>query len=618
MRKNLKKRLAMVLATAMVFSTPVAVNSTVADAATERAVPVFELSFENTLATGSAAYTESGIEFDNKGAEIVANPDDTDDKVIAFSAESDGSTKGDKYLTSKAGALKNIDFSGGFTISMDVKPTKLSCQGSDWTYIFAFGQNGDLDGKWNYLDGTIGLIARKGDPYEGYFPGSGWAEGNPLGGVKDGEPNPFDYFTTGEGAGKWSTLTYVYASDKISIYVNGVLTCQWDANGMDNIFGTANEGRFNLGTGISGFSESFVGYMDDVKVYNKALNADEVKIAATEIPLTVTDESIGVSEDKKTIDYSFKVQNAPADTEFEVSVTSGSAIVATGSAVKADNIYTYKYAPKSSGIYDFNITNVTVKDDKYYYLKGVAGKSFKAEVKDGLIISGSEEEKPGGNEPGGDNPPTTNPPTTNPPTSNPPTSNPPTSNPPTSNPPTSNPPATSQGTVKKVTVKAANQKAGTKTVYLKKGGKVTLTATVTGTGKFSKAVTWTSSKKAVATVSSKGVVKAKKAGTAKITVASKTDKTKKATITIKVSKKAKKNKKLTLKAKSKSLKKGKTYTVAIKSMTKGTTDAVTYKTSKKSVATVDKFGVVKAKKKGSATITVKCGKKSAKLKIKVK
>jgi uncharacterized protein YjdB len=53
-------------------------------------------------------------------------------------------------------------------------------------------------------------------------------------------------------------------------------------------------------------------------------------------------------------------------------------------------------------------------------------------------------------------------------------------------------------------------------------------------------------------------------------------------------------------------------------MTKGTTDAVTYKTNKKKIATVDKFGVVKAKKKGTAVITVKCGKKKAKLTIKVK
>ena len=70
--------------------------------------------------------------------------------------------------------------------------------------------------------------------------------------------------------------------------------------------------------------------------------------------------------------------------------------------------------------------------------------------------------------------------------------------------------------------------------------------------------------------------------------------------------------------KKKTLKKGKTYTVAIKSITKNTTEKITYKTSMKSVATVDKYGVVKAKKKGKATITVKCGKKKATLKLTVK
>lgn len=184
------------------------------------------------------------------------------------------------------------------------------------------------------------------------------------------------------------------------------------------------------------------------------------------------------------------------------------------------------------------------------------------------------------------------------------------------NPGTQNP--APKPTIKRVTVKAANQKAGVKTVYLKKGGKVTLTATVTGTGKFSKAVEWSSSKKSIATVSGKGLVKAKTAGTAKITVKSKANKSKKATITVKVLKKAVKNTKLKLKASKKTLKVGKTYTVAIKSITSKTTDAVTYKSSKSSIASVDKYGVVKAKKKGKATITVKCGKKSAKLAITVK
>lgn len=179
-------------------------------------------------------------------------------------------------------------------------------------------------------------------------------------------------------------------------------------------------------------------------------------------------------------------------------------------------------------------------------------------------------------------------------------------------------PPASTATVKKVTVKAANRKPGSKTVYLKKGGKVSLAATVTGTGSFSKGVTWKTSKKKVATVTSKGVVKAKAKGTAKITAVSKTDNKKKATITIKVSKKAVKNKKLKLKKTKLTLKRKKSYTIGIKSMTTKTTESITYKSSKKSVATVDKYGVVKAKKKGKATITVKCGKKKAKLKLTVK
>ena len=180
------------------------------------------------------------------------------------------------------------------------------------------------------------------------------------------------------------------------------------------------------------------------------------------------------------------------------------------------------------------------------------------------------------------------------------------------------PPNDNQTTAKvsKVTLKVPNRKVG-KTIYVKKGDKVTLKATVTGSGSYSKSVTWKSSKTKVATVKN-GKVTAKKAGTTTITATSKTDKSKKATIKIVVSKKAKKNKTLKISPTKKTLKKGKSLTIKIKKLTKKTTDKITYKSSKKSVATVDAYGVVKAKKKGKATITVKCGKKSAKLKLTVK
>ena len=73
-----------------------------------------------------------------------------------------------------------------------------------------------------------------------------------------------------------------------------------------------------------------------------------------------------------------------------------------------------------------------------------------------------------------------------------------------------------------------------------------------------------------------------------------------------------------LSATKKTLKKGKTYKLKVSKLAKG--DAVkSFKTSKKSVATVTSKGVIKAKKKGKATITVtlKSG-KTAKCKITVK
>ena len=129
-------------------------------------------------------------------------------------------------------------------------------------------------------------------------------------------------------------------------------------------------------------------------------------------------------------------------------------------------------------------------------------------------------------------------------------------------------------------------------------------------------VTYTSSKKKVAKVSATGVVKTQKTGTAKITIAAANGVKK--VVTIKVVKKEKVNKKLTLKKAKLSLKKGKTATISIKKMTSGTTSKLTYKSNKKSIATVDKYGVIKAKKKGKAVITVKCGKATKKIKVTVK
>ena len=66
------------------------------------------------------------------------------------------------------------------------------------------------------------------------------------------------------------------------------------------------------------------------------------------------------------------------------------------------------------------------------------------------------------------------------------------------------------------------------------------------------------------------------------------------------------------------LKKGEKLTLkpAIRPLT--SQDKVTYTSSNKKVATVSKKGVITAKKKGTVKITVKSGKKSYTVKVKVK
>lgn len=142
------------------------------------------------------------------------------------------------------------------------------------------------------------------------------------------------------------------------------------------------------------------------------------------------------------------------------------------------------------------------------------------------------------------------------------------------------------------------------TIYTK--GKTSTTITVVKndvTGK----VKFTSSNKKVATVTSKGVVKARKAGKTTITVKV-GNYTKKVVIQVK-------KPSLKLAKSSATIKKGKTVKIKATATPSG---KVTYKSSNKKVATVTAKGVVKGKKKGTATITVTSNGVSKKFKVKVK
>lgn len=170
-------------------------------------------------------------------------------------------------------------------------------------------------------------------------------------------------------------------------------------------------------------------------------------------------------------------------------------------------------------------------------------------------------------------------------------------------------------TVQKAAVKTTKITTTTKSLTLAKGAtykKLASSIAVTPVTSKEK-VTYSSSNKKVATVSSKGVIKAKKAGTAKITVKSGK---KKVVVTVKVT--GVKTTNLSGVPAAKNISKRKSFKIKAIATPKNTDEKITFKSSNKKVATVTSKGVVKGLKKGAATITVQSGSKKMTCKVTVK
>lgn len=162
---------------------------------------------------------------------------------------------------------------------------------------------------------------------------------------------------------------------------------------------------------------------------------------------------------------------------------------------------------------------------------------------------------------------------------------------------------------KKVTVKkvvSVDKLTGKKSITLAKGKKATLTTTVTvkPNKNANKKVTYKTSNKKVATVSKKGVIKAKKAGKATITVASKKNSKKKAKVSVKVV--AGQVKSVTVDKASVELKKNEKAEIVATVKTKGkkANKTLLWTSSDEKVATVTQTGVITAVAPGTAKITV--------------
>ena len=163
---------------------------------------------------------------------------------------------------------------------------------------------------------------------------------------------------------------------------------------------------------------------------------------------------------------------------------------------------------------------------------------------------------------------------------------------------------------KKTTVEVKKPALNVKKITL--GAKETFTLKVTnepgGTMKYS------SSKPKIVSVNSKGKLTAKKKGSSVVTVTMSDGRKLTCKVTVKNA-----PKKISLYKKTVSLKKGKTFQIKVKLPKNTASYKITYKSNKKSVASVDATGKIKARKKGKATITVTTfNKKKATLKVTVK
>lgn len=165
----------------------------------------------------------------------------------------------------------------------------------------------------------------------------------------------------------------------------------------------------------------------------------------------------------------------------------------------------------------------------------------------------------------------------------------------------------SQKPVVRLNVKSARMQRGKSTTAIKVSGLIA--------GDSIK--TWSSSKPSVASVTRKGKITAKKTGSARITVKTKLGAT--ATCKIKVVKGVVKTTKITANTKRVTLKKRKSFQLKITRKPITASDKITYKSSNSRIASVNRKGKIKARKKGRCQITIKTsGGKTQKIKVIVK
>ena len=305
MIKSFKKGLALVLAAAMVFSTPIAVNPTKADAA-ESDLPAAVATFDFT--------TEDGVTIDNTAA-------------------------ADKGIAIKDGSLVMTDSANYAKIENPLKG-KVT-EGATIEYDFTIA-NDAIDANIEY--GTVlGFetpnMAFSPMPYACYNGTDGWTD------IKGTLPK----------AGTKAHYTFVVTNDGIQMYVDGVEiknpTVTGDATFAKEKLGAAILKSINESSeayfGKGAFWGAAAGTLDNVKFYDSAMDSVQVYKAATgkDGRILVADPKISIVGKNLEISFSEGMYK-PDSVEVKVNDT----------VVEKDENGKYLYTPDKSGTYQYTIT----------------------------------------------------------------------------------------------------------------------------------------------------------------------------------------------------------------------------------------------------------------------
>ncbi len=224
---------------------------------------------QQSVSGDDGIYTENSITFVNRNevelveAPVVSGDDAERGKVLKFTHTKEGETDqgvkyttGDSCLTSESGAFSELDFTNGFTLSMEIYPEAQR----DWNYMFALGVFGE---KW--VSGSIGFIAQYGDPWSFCFPADGWLPDNVVN-------SNYNYFGDEANVHKWYKLDYVYTLDGFTMKVNGNPVVFWGVERakMQAILEEASNGQLRIGMGSALENEGFLGCIDNVSIQPKS------------------------------------------------------------------------------------------------------------------------------------------------------------------------------------------------------------------------------------------------------------------------------------------------------------------------------------------------------------